>query len=285
MEGIIKAPVKETIELFGLSISFSPIMLYMTWLVMGVIVLMSYLATKNLQKVPNKMQGIMELIYGFLNDISVSTLGEKDGRKYLPFFMTIFIFVLVANWIALIPNVFAMIGTLFALIHKAFGGNLALSTDGFLSFSLVPNTSSWYYFLFKIPAIEEPTKFVNTDLALALLVFLAVQLYGIKNKGFFGYLGSFVNDPFPMKGPLIFFFWLNPFFYLNLVGAVANTVSHSFRLFGNIFGGAMIIVIVSTLLKYFLVPVGLFAFFGLFAGIVQAFVFAMLSVTYIAQQK
>ena len=52
-----------------------------------------------------------------------------------------------------------------------------------------------------------------------------------------------------------------------------------------IFGGGMIIVIVSSLLKFFIVPVGLFAFFGIFAGLVQAFVFTMLAVTYIQQQQ
>ena len=56
-------------------------------------------------------------------------------------------------------------------------------------------------------------------------------------------------------------------------------------LWGNIFGGAMIIVIVSTLVKHLLLPVGLLGFFGLFAGIVQAFVFTMLAVTYIQQQQ
>ena len=104
-------------------------------------------------------------------------------------------------------------------------------------------------------------------------------------KGLYKYIRSFADDPFEMKGWLIVFFFLNPFFYLNIIGMIANVVSHSFRLFGNIFGGSMIIVIVSSLLKFFLLPVGLFAFFGLFAGLVQAFVFTMLAVTYIQQQQ
>ena len=149
---------------------------------------------------------------------------------------------------------------------------------------VVPETA-WYSSLLQSHGIEEPTKSVNTDLAIAILVFILCQSYGIKNKGIYHYIRDFADDPFPMKGPLIIFFFLNPFFYLNVIGLFANVVSHSFRLFGNIFGGGMIIVIVSSLLNYFLVPVGLFAFFGLFAGLVQAFVFTMLAVTYLQQQQ
>ena len=105
------------------------------------------------------------------------------------------------------------------------------------------------------------------------MVFFLVQIYGIKNKGVVGYLRNFFDDPFPMKGWLAFFFFLNPFFYLNLIGVVANVVSHSFRLFGNIFGGSMIIVIVSTLLKFFLVPVGLFVLFWIICRFGSGFCF------------
>ena len=145
--------------------------------------------------------------------------------------------------------------------------------------------SHWLSMFIGFPNVQEPTKFVNTDLALALAIFLVVQYTGISSKGFVGYLRSFVDDPFPMKGFWIILFPLNIFFYLNIIGAVANVVSHSFRLFGNIFGGGMIIVIVSSLLKYMFIPIGLNAFFTIFAGLVQAFVFTMLAVTYIQQQQ
>ena len=71
---------------------------------------------------------------------------------------------------------------------------------------------------------------------------------------------------------------------LNIIGEISAVVSHSFRLFGNIFGGFMIFTIVSSLIHHLLIPVGLLAFFGLFAGLVQAFVFTMLAITYIGQK-
>ena len=130
------------------------------------------------------MQNFFEMIYTFMNDISVNTLGKKDGRAHLPFFMTIFIFVLLSNWISLIPNIFHFLGSIIAVCHKAIGSAaVAINMTSIFDIQLIPSANAWYSFLFKIPSFEEPTKFVNTDLALAILVFLAVHLYGIKNKG------------------------------------------------------------------------------------------------------
>lgn len=269
-----------TITLLGHQITFNPITFIMTWISMALILFLAYIATKNLKVIPGKAQSIFELIHDFLYEITVSTLGEKDGRKYFPFILTLFVFILLANWIGIFPNVFQFGAMLIAGIHKIFGGPVEFAN---MAFSVSPDV--WYSGLLKAPGIQEPTRSVNTDLALAILVFIACQAYGIKNKGILQYIRNFADDPFPMKGPLILLFFINPFFYLNLIGLVANVVSHSFRLFGNIFGGFMIVVIVSWLTKFFLVPVGLLAFFGLFAGLVQAFVFTMLAVTYIQQQQ
>ena len=274
-----------TLSLFGREISYDPTTFKMTYLVMAIILIVSIMGGRNLRKVPGKLQNILELIYEFLAEITVSTLGEKDGKRYIPFVVTLFIFVLAANWIGIFPNILRFVGTMIALVHQLFSGSVQFVYSGLTSMSISVPETVWYSSLLNSHGIHEPTKSVNTDLAIAILVFILCQLYGIKNKGIYHYIRDFADDPFPMKGPLILFFFLNPFFYLNLIGMLANVVSHSFRLFGNIFGGGMIIIIVSSLLKYFLVPVGLFAFFGLFAGLVQAFVFTMLAVTYLQQQQ
>tara|TARA_A100001015_G_scaffold196267_1_gene218891 strand:- start:20 stop:871 length:852 start_codon:yes stop_codon:yes gene_type:complete len=273
-----------TITIFGKVISYNPTTFIMTWIVIILMVLLAILTRRSIRTIPGYLQNMFEVVYDFLKDITIGTLGEEDGRKHLPFVVTLFLFILISNWIGIIPHVTKMLGTLLAVLHSVFSSQVEFVGSSIGSFRLnIGNVP--YAFLFDFPAIEEPTKSVNTDLALGLLVFFSVQIYGIKNKGVVGYLRNFFDDPFPMKGWMACFFFLNPFFYLNLIGVVANVVSHSFRLFGNIFGGSMIIVIVSSLLKYFLVPVGLFAYFGLFAGLVQAFVFTMLTVTYLQQQQ
>tara|TARA_B100001113_G_scaffold353599_1_gene358611 strand:- start:89 stop:943 length:855 start_codon:yes stop_codon:yes gene_type:complete len=275
----------ETISLFGKEITYNPVTFKMTYLVMAIIFICAFIAGRSFKNVPGKLQNIFELLYAFLSDLTISTLGEKEGRRYVPFIITLFMFVLVSNWIGIFPNILRFVGVIIALVHQLFSSSVSIVFEGFTAISVVVSDSVWYSSLLNSNGIEEPTKSVNTDLAIAILVFILCQMYGIRNKGLYRYIRNFADDPFPMKGPLILFFFLNPFFYLNLIGLVANVVSHSFRLFGNIFGGSMIIVIVSSLLKFFVVPVGLFAFFGLFAGLVQAFVFTMLAITYLQQQQ
>jgi F-type H+-transporting ATPase subunit a len=73
----------------------------------------------------------------------------------------------------------------------------------------------------------------------------------------------------------------NPLFLLDIIGEASKVVSISFRLFGNILGGAIIILVVSSLVKFVIFPVGLNLFFGMFVGTIQAFVFTMLALTYI----
>ena len=72
-----------TLELFGLTIKYNPNMVLMTWLVMTILVILALITSKKLNLIPNKLQSIFELVYGYLEDITVSTLGEKDGQIYL----------------------------------------------------------------------------------------------------------------------------------------------------------------------------------------------------------
>lgn len=122
---------------------------------------------------------------------------------------------------------------------------------------------------FRIPAFEEPTRNIATPAAMGVLMFVVAHGSGIRVKGLGGYLKSYFQPIFIMAP-------------LNLVGKLAALVSISVRLFGNIFGGAVILLLISGFAAYILVPVGLKFFFGVFVGSVQAFVFTMLTLTYIA---
>jgi len=116
---------------------------------------------------------------------------------------------------------------------------------------------------------SEPTADYNTPLALALMAFVLWTYWGIKEQGFLGYVKGFFQPIFVIAP-------------LNFVDQVSRVLSMSFRLFGNIMGGAIIIIVVGYLLKDLVIPVPLGMFFGLFVGTVQAFVFTMLTLTYIA---
>ncbi len=120
-----------------------------------------------------------------------------------------------------------------------------------------------------IPFAVEPTRDLNVPLGHMLVVIFVVHFESIRVKGLAGYLKSY-NEPFFVMMPL------------NVIGEIAKGVSLSFRLFGNILGGAIIVMVISYLAKYTILPVGLNLFFSLFVGTIQAFVFTMLGMTYIA---
>lgn len=130
-----------------------------------------------------------------------------------------------------------------------------------------------------IPWTEEPTKDINTTLALGISAFLYKEIYGISAHGFKAYIKEFFEPFFVM-------------FPLNIIGHFSKIISISFRLFGNIFGGSIISGIYFGALSGSLLfeLVGLLSglniivllFFVVFEGLIQAFVFSMLSLTYLA---
>lgn len=150
--------------------------------------------------------------------------------------------------------------------HCVFAGSLFI-------FIALCNTASL------VPWLDEPTKDLNTALALGIISFLYVQIVTIKTHG----IGSYIKDFFKP------FFVMAP---LNIIGKLSSIISISFRLFGNIFGGAVITKIYFELINGHLLRelLGIFTgmnflligFFTLFEGLLQAFVFAMLTLTYLS---
>ncbi len=132
-----------------------------------------------------------------------------------------------------------------------------------------------------IPYIEEPTRDLNTTLALGLISFFYVQYYAIKQHSFLGYLAEFIK-PFALMLPL------------NIIGKLTSIISLSFRLFGNIFGGYIITHLCLQAIQSSIIMqcIGLFSgfnlgislLFGLAEGIIQAFVFAMLTLTNLSME-
>ena len=120
-----------------------------------------------------------------------------------------------------------------------------------------------------VPGLEEPTRDLNVPVGCMLVVLAMVHASAIRKKGLKGYIKGYMQ-PFALLLPL------------NVIGEIAKGVSLAFRLFGNIMGGAIILLVVSSLVRYVLIPVGLNLFFGLFVGTVQAFVFTMLALAYTA---
>ncbi len=118
-----------------------------------------------------------------------------------------------------------------------------------------------------IPGYEPPTGSLSTTVALALCVFVAVPLFGIREQGLGGYLKSYLEPTWIML----------PF---NLISEASRTLALAVRLFGNMMSGAMIVGILLTITP-FLFPV-VMTRLGLLTGLVQAYIFSILAAVYLA---
>ncbi len=174
----------------------------------------------------------------------------------------------------LVPGPVQVVGELFVktfhgLTEDALGKEMAKTYAPLITALFLFLVSSNWLGIF--PHMEEPTRDLNTPLSLGILGFIIAHYAGIRKKGFKAYAKAYV-DPI---------FFMLP---LNLIGELSKVVSISFRLFGNIMGGSIIILVVSYLVWNLVLPPFLMAFFGLFVGAIQAFVFTMLTLVYISVQ-
>jgi F-type H+-transporting ATPase subunit a len=209
------------IPIGGYTVTINLEVILMTWIVIALLITFGIMASRKRSIFPKPFQIIAELIINQFYKLTEDALGKDNSEKYAPLICSLFLFLLLSNWLGLIPH------------------------------------------------LEEPTKDLNTTLSLGLLGFVLAHHAGIKSKGFKNYAKEYFQ---PM-------FFMMP---LNLIGEISKIVSISFRLFGNIMGGSIIILVVSYLTYNLLLPPILNGFFGIFVGTIQAFVFTMLTVVYIS---
>ena len=186
------------------------------------------------------------------------------------------VFIIISAFFAtrILKEIPSRLQCVYEIIVELFSG-LVMQALGKEGKRHIPMLGSLFLILWisniigSIPLAEEPTRDLNVPLGHMLVVIFVVHFEAIRVKGLKTYLKSY-NEPFFVMMPL------------NVIGEIAKGVSLSFRLFGNILGGAIIVMVISYLIKYAILPVGLNLFFGLFVGTIQAFLFTMLSMTYIA---
>lgn len=222
MEDLTQIP-QLTFKLFGLNLVFNVETIIMTWIVMAALIAFGFLATKKIDFLPNPFQVVGELFVDTFYGLTRDALDEEMAKKYFPIICSLFMFLLLSNWLGILPK------------------------------------------------LSEPTKDLNTPLGLGVMGFFLAHHAGIKAKGFKNYAKEYME---PM-------FFMAP---LNIIGELAKVVSISFRLYGNILGGAIIILVVSHLIYSLVLPPLLICFFSLFVGSIQAFVFTMLTLVYISVQ-
>ena len=253
------------IYIWGMAFNLTTI--YMSVLVSLIMIVGSIIATRGLRRIPGRFQALVEMAAGFFYEVVEQALGKDQARKFFPFIATLFFVIFISNIIGIIPmsGKIEVNGEDFIDVN----GNGIYDLDDKFTSKMDTNGNGRRDAGFILHPWHEPTRDMNTTVGLAIAMALVTHIAQLKKKGFIGY----IKDYF---APLWF---MLP---LNMIGRVVEVINTSFRLFGNIFGGAVIIIIISYLIHSVALPVGLSFFFGLFAGTIQAFVFTMLWLSYLA---
>ena len=200
-----------------------------TWFIMILLTLGCVLLTRNFERIPKKIQNVIEMLVETIVNLTKQTMGE-DKARFAPYIGTVLIFLAISNTIGII-------------------------------------------------GIRPPTADVNTTMALAIITFCMIQYNAVKSSG----LGARLKG---LTEPMIL---LTP---INIIGELATPISLGFRLFGNIVGGLIImdlfydmLATFSTMLFgpnalpifQFILPLPLHGYFDIFAGLLQSFIFVMLT--------
>ncbi len=221
-------------------------------LLIGVIVsaLLIFLTTRtarNLTLVPRGVQNILEAVFEALLDLIENvTQDKKQARQFFPFIATIFLFVIIANWAGLLPG----LGTV-GLTHTNEAGHATI-----------------------IPFLRSTSADLNFTLALSLITVFTVQFMGIAALGIVKYGKKFFVSPLHKPYGIGTAVGL-----LELISEVGKIISFTFRLFGNVFAGEVLLTVMLHLVPYIL-PLP-FMFLEIFVGLIQAVVFAMLALVFL----
>ncbi len=225
----IEVGVHPTVHVLGLTIDTD--IVASTLLAVAILLFLGFrMRAKVTDGVPGKLQLFWEILVEQVNELADSAIGPQ-GRRFVPIGVTVFLFVLISNWIGFIPSA----------MQPGISGEI-------------------------LPA---PTSDVNLPLALALFVIVWVHVESFRARGFRGYFRHYAQ-PYSALVPI------------NVIEEITKPITLTFRLFGNIFSGGLMILVMTTLLPIYVVPFGeiLWKPFDLFIGAIQAFIFLLLTILY-----
>ncbi len=236
----IEIAAEKIINLFGLPVTNT---LLTSWMVTALLAVVALFLKKGINIVPARLQNIFEFFVEKFLGMMEGVFGTREkSEKYFPTVATIFIFILLSNWFGILPGIGSV-----GFLEEHEGKEL-----------LIP--------LFRSAASD-----INFTLALAVIAVFLVNTLGITAVGF----GKHISRFFSLKSPLDFFVGI-----LEFISEIAKMISFSFRLFGNVFAGEVLLIITAFLIPY-AVPVP-FLMLEIFVGFIQALVFSMLTMVFIS---
>jgi F-type H+-transporting ATPase subunit a len=242
-------------------------------LALGVLIGVFYAATRKMRLIPKGLQNAAEMVVEWLLNFCEETAGKENGRRFFPIVATIFLYVIVAALLSLIPG-FDMVG--FGHYGSAHGGF----------------TGTYTGWIVENPIFRKANTDVNFPLALALISFFCVEYWGLKALGFRTYLSRFIRVKQLRNGFALLFrgkpraamsgilFGVVQVFtgLIELISEIIRIISFTFRLFGNMTAGVVVLLMMLFLIPWVLGSV----FYGLeaFFGFVQALIFAGLTLAF-----
>jgi F-type H+-transporting ATPase subunit a len=259
------------------------------WIASLIVLWLFWAGTRSAQMVPSGMQNFVEFITEFVLGLCESIAGVRRGREFFPIIGTIFFFVITANWMGLLPGVGSIgvwerpAGQVEGSVAEQHGQELtkpekpaakpgekpgaAVAEKPGGAGAPVPAGEELEF----VPILRAASSDLNTTLAIALVSVIATQIAGLRHLGG-EYVGRFFNF---RGGPIGFYVGI-----LELIAEFAKIISFTFRLFGNVFAGEVLLVVITFLLPW----VAVLPFMGLelFVGFIQAFVFAVLTLVFMS---
>lgn len=234
-----------------------------SWIAVLVIIVLSFAIRKKISRVPGKLQNAVELIFEQALTLADSITGSREkSLKFLPIVLPLFVFILINNWLGLLPGVGSMGFFKGEGDHKLF-----------------------------VPFLRGATADLNTTLALAVMTVILTHIFGVIMTGAWSHLNKFIRINLFLELPRKVFkekeytaLLINPinFFVglIEIVGEFAKMASLSFRLFGNIFAGEVLLGSMALLFAYVL-PIP-FMFLEIIVGLVQALIFSILALVFMS---
>ncbi|MBI2832250.1 MAG: F0F1 ATP synthase subunit A [Chloroflexi bacterium] len=230
------------------------------WITMLVLIALSWAATRKMKVIPTRLQSFFEFALGWVYDLCKEVAGEENGRRFFPFVVTIFLFVIMNAWLALLPG---------------YGSISVVNTHGEEVHLLRPANTD-----------------INMPLAIAISSFVLVGYFGLKSRGIH-FAGEYIRVGGLVSGlKLLFRGKIGAGFgkifmgaidaaigLLEFLSVIVRMVSFTFRLFGNMTAGEILLLVVMSLAPYLVA----LPFYGLelLVGFVQALIFGGLTLVFL----
>lgn len=247
-----------------------------SWLTLLILVAAAIIVGQNYKRLPSGLQSVFEMAYEAFDNMATESLG-KAGAKFVPFVTAAFLFIVLSNWLGVLPGVGSLVtihdqkkAIEHGIIPLGSGGDHAVDTK-----AAKPGEKAGDHAEAKkeehayVPVFRGGNADLNSTLALAIIAQVLVHVSGIKSAGLKHHLAHFKNP-------------------LEIITEISKILSFAFRLFGNVFAGEVLLTVMGSLLAVLtgtlatwygfvggliMVP---FLVLELFVGAIQGLVFAML---------